>query len=256
MNGGSQRHSPSMYVCVCTHWTPNNPELSAAWRNFASSCPQWCCSRRIVFDLLCAYQCWQQDDEQVKRAFDNLVEWIGALEGVQDPTDELMDFGRSLLNTFLIELTMASDPGFLFSKLARPSTHRCSPDGQLCDGSPTSRGSARNPTHFAMPTMSYLWTRGIYMQCVLEKELVTIQASIKKRQRGCRTPLMNADDGNSIQSATSHQSPQAAHRAADAPPDVLKLPDEIVGKDDGAYPPTTLDCGATKHRQLCLGPVI
>ncbi|ESS55360.1 hypothetical protein TCDM_13174 [Trypanosoma cruzi Dm28c] len=60
-----------------------------------------------------------------------------------------------------------------------------------------------------MPTMSYLWTRGVYMQCASERELLTIQAPFKKRPRGCRTPLMNADDGNSIQFATSHQSPQA-----------------------------------------------
>ncbi|ESS61213.1 putative cytochrome P450 [Trypanosoma cruzi Dm28c] len=36
----------------------------------------------------------------------------------------------------------------------------------------------------------------------------------------------------------------------------FKLPDEIVGKGDGAYPPTTLDCGTTKHRQFHFGPVI
>ncbi|KAF8284875.1 hypothetical protein TcBrA4_0043600 [Trypanosoma cruzi] len=87
-------------------------------------------------------------------------------------------------------------------------------------GHPAFRRSARNPTHFAMPTMSYLWTRGIYMQCAPERELITIQALIKKRQRGCRTPLMNAGDGGSIQSATSHQSSQAAHRTADVPPDL------------------------------------
>ncbi|KAF5214974.1 hypothetical protein ECC02_012381 [Trypanosoma cruzi] len=50
VNGGSQRHSLSISVCVITHWTPNNPELSAAWRNFASSCPQGCCTRLIVFE--------------------------------------------------------------------------------------------------------------------------------------------------------------------------------------------------------------
>ncbi|KAF8293666.1 hypothetical protein TcBrA4_0072710 [Trypanosoma cruzi] len=81
-----------------------------------------------------------------------------------------------------------------------------------------------------MPTMSYLWTRGIYMQCVLEKELVTIQASIKKRQRECRTPLMNADDGSSIQPATSHQSSQAAHRTADAPPYISNCPTKSSGR--------------------------
>ncbi|ESS54954.1 helicase-like protein [Trypanosoma cruzi] len=71
----------------------------------------------VVFDLRCAYQCWQQDDEQVKIAFDNLVEWIGVLEGGQDPTDRVMNLGRSLLNTFRMQLTMASDPGIRLSKL-------------------------------------------------------------------------------------------------------------------------------------------
>ncbi|RNC39534.1 helicase-like protein, partial [Trypanosoma cruzi] len=71
----------------------------------------------VVFDLRCAYQCWQQDDEQVKLALDNLVEWIGVLEGLQDPTDRFMNLGRSLLNTFRMQLTIASDPGIRLSKL-------------------------------------------------------------------------------------------------------------------------------------------
>ncbi|KAF8290224.1 hypothetical protein TcYC6_0005060 [Trypanosoma cruzi] len=81
-----------------------------------------------------------------------------------------------------------------------------------------------------MPTLSYLWTRGIYLQCAPQRELLTIQAPIKKRQRGCRTPLMNADDGSPIQSATSHQSPQAAHRTADAPPDLSDCPTKSSGR--------------------------
>ncbi|KAF8277049.1 hypothetical protein TcYC6_0016850 [Trypanosoma cruzi] len=71
----------------------------------------------VVFDLRCAYQCWQQEDEQVKLAFENLVEWIGVLEGWQDPTDRFMNLGRSLLNTFRMQLTIASDPGIRLSKL-------------------------------------------------------------------------------------------------------------------------------------------
>ncbi|RNE95722.1 structural maintenance of chromosome protein 4, partial [Trypanosoma cruzi] len=71
----------------------------------------------VIIDLRCAYQCWRQDYEQVKLAFDNLVEWISALEGLQDPTDRIMKLGRSLLNTFRMQLTIASDPGILFSKL-------------------------------------------------------------------------------------------------------------------------------------------
>ncbi|RNC34847.1 hypothetical protein TcCL_Unassigned02327 [Trypanosoma cruzi] len=70
-----------------------------------------------VFDLRCAYQCWQQDDEQVKLVFENLVEWIGVLEGGQDPTDRFMNLGRSLLNTFRMQLTIAFDPGIRLSKL-------------------------------------------------------------------------------------------------------------------------------------------
>ncbi|PWU88485.1 hypothetical protein C4B63_72g112 [Trypanosoma cruzi] len=81
-----------------------------------------------------------------------------------------------------------------------------------------------------MPTLSYLWTRGIYMQCAPERELLTIQASIKKRPRGCRTPLMNAGDGSPIQSATSHQSSQASHRTADAPAYISNCPTQSSGR--------------------------
>ncbi|RNC52939.1 hypothetical protein TcCL_ESM09779 [Trypanosoma cruzi] len=41
---------------------------------------------------------------------------------------------------------------------------------------------------------------------------------------------MNADDGSAIQSATSHQSSQAAHRAADAPPDISNCPTKSSGR--------------------------
>ncbi|KAF8288135.1 hypothetical protein TcBrA4_0012720 [Trypanosoma cruzi] len=71
----------------------------------------------VIIDLRCAYQCWRQDNAQVKLAFGNLVEWIGALEGLQDPTDRIMNLGRSLLNTFRMQLTIASDPGIRLSKL-------------------------------------------------------------------------------------------------------------------------------------------
>ncbi|RNC48742.1 structural maintenance of chromosome protein 4 [Trypanosoma cruzi] len=70
----------------------------------------------VIIDLRCAHQCRQQDNEQVKLAFGNLVEWISALEGLQDPTDRIMNLGRSLLNTFRMQLTIASDPGIRLSK--------------------------------------------------------------------------------------------------------------------------------------------
>ncbi|EKG05877.1 SH3 domain protein, putative [Trypanosoma cruzi] len=77
-----------------------------------------------------------------------------------------------------------------------------------------------------MPTLSNLWTGGIYMQCAPERELLTIQAPFKKRQRGCRTPPMNAGDGSPSHSATSHY----LHRAADAPPDVSNCPTQSSGR--------------------------
>ncbi|KAF5221327.1 hypothetical protein ECC02_005569 [Trypanosoma cruzi] len=81
-----------------------------------------------------------------------------------------------------------------------------------------------------MPTMSYLWTRGIYMQCAPQKELLAAQMAVKKRQWGCRTPLMNAGDGSPIQSATSGYYAQASHRAADAPPDLSNCPTQSSGR--------------------------
>nr|AAV31600.1 putative GAG protein [Trypanosoma cruzi] len=71
----------------------------------------------VVFDLRCAYQCWHQAEDQVLLAFDNLVEWIGVLEDCRDPTDRIMNLGRSLLNTFRMQLTIASDPGIPLSTL-------------------------------------------------------------------------------------------------------------------------------------------
>ncbi|RNF15645.1 phosphatidylinositol 3-related kinase [Trypanosoma cruzi] len=41
---------------------------------------------------------------------------------------------------------------------------------------------------------------------------------------------MNAGDGSPIQSATSHQSAQASHRAADAPPDLSNRPTKSSGR--------------------------
>ncbi|KAF8300772.1 hypothetical protein TcYC6_0058970 [Trypanosoma cruzi] len=52
----------------------------------------------------------------------------------------------------------------------------------------------------------------------------------EKRQWGCRTPLMNADDGSSIHSTTSHHYAQAAHRTADAPPDLSNCPTQSSGR--------------------------
>ncbi|RNC46071.1 dispersed gene family protein 1 (DGF-1) [Trypanosoma cruzi] len=52
-----------------------------------------------------------------------LIAWIGAVEAERDPTDRFMSFGRTLLQAFRMQLTIASDPGIPLSNiLARPCT--------------------------------------------------------------------------------------------------------------------------------------
>ncbi|KAF8277326.1 hypothetical protein TcBrA4_0109710 [Trypanosoma cruzi] len=49
----------SFNVCLRVHTLDTKqPGISAAWRNFASSCPQWCCGRRIVFERLLHHTLW------------------------------------------------------------------------------------------------------------------------------------------------------------------------------------------------------
>ncbi|KAF5224406.1 hypothetical protein ECC02_002662 [Trypanosoma cruzi] len=81
-----------------------------------------------------------------------------------------------------------------------------------------------------MTTMSYLWTRGVYMQRAPQKELLAAQMAVKKRQWGCRTPLMNAGDGSPIQSATSGYYTRTLHRTADVPPDLSNCPTQSSGR--------------------------
>ncbi|EKG04308.1 hypothetical protein TCSYLVIO_004634 [Trypanosoma cruzi] len=122
-----------------------------------------------------------------------------------------------------MQLTIASDPGIRLSKMrarlytAVYQTNTYARATQpLVDRRETQRTVRCQQCHIFGHEAS---------TCnVLEKELITIQASIKKRQRGCRTPLMNAGDGSSI------QSPQAAHRAADAPPYFSNCPTQSSGR--------------------------
>ncbi|ESS61268.1 hypothetical protein TCDM_11150 [Trypanosoma cruzi Dm28c] len=209
----------------------------------------------VIIDLRCAYQCWQQDNEQVKLAFDNLVEWISALEVLQDPTDRIMNLGRSLLNTFRMQLTIASDPGIRLSKLrARLYTavHQTDAYARAAQLFFDRRETQRT----VLCQRCHIFGHEASTCNVLEKELLTIQAPFKKRQRGCRTPLMNAGDGSSIHSTTSHQSSQASHRAADAPPYISNCPPQSSGGAMELIRKRRSTCGTTKHRHLRFGPVI
>ncbi|KAF8294832.1 hypothetical protein TcBrA4_0070350 [Trypanosoma cruzi] len=84
----------TLFHCMfaCSHTgRQNNPELSAAWRNFASSCPQWCCSRRIVFDPGAHTNAGNRTTSRLNLPLTIWSSDIGVLEGWQDPIDELMD---------------------------------------------------------------------------------------------------------------------------------------------------------------------
>ncbi|ESS62611.1 hypothetical protein TCDM_09719 [Trypanosoma cruzi Dm28c] len=70
-----------------------------------------------------------------------------------------------------------------------------------------------------------------HLHAICAREGITHNTGVhQKTARGCRTPLMNADDGSPIHSTTSHQSSQAAHRAADAPPDLSNCPTKSSGR--------------------------
>ncbi|KAF8282563.1 hypothetical protein TcBrA4_0081410 [Trypanosoma cruzi] len=192
-----------------------------------------------IIDLRCAYQCWQQDNEQVKLAFDNLVEWISALEGLQDPTDRIMNLGRSLLNAFWMQLTIASDPGIRLSKLRAPRLlHRCSPDGHLCEGDPASRGFGRRNQRTVRCQRCHTYGHKASTCNVCPRGNYSQYRRPSKNGRGAAgTPLMNAGDGSPIQpQPTSHQSSQASHPHRRCSTLYFKLPDAIVGKGNGAYP--------------------
>ncbi|RNC35072.1 hypothetical protein TcCL_Unassigned02076, partial [Trypanosoma cruzi] len=106
----------------------------------------------------------------------------------------------------------------------------------------------------AMSIFSHLCTRRIYVQRAQrsQMELLAAQMAIKKRQRSCLPP-MKANEGSLH--PFHHFPPILTGVAQDRRHSIrsFKLPDAIVEKSNGAYPPTTLDCGTTKHRHPALG---
>ncbi|KAF8277285.1 hypothetical protein TcYC6_0016420 [Trypanosoma cruzi] len=67
------------------------------------------------------------------------------------------------------------------------------------------------------------------MQRASQKGFPELQTNVKKTARGC-PPLIKADDGSPIQSATPGYYAQASHRAADAPPDITNCPTQSSGR--------------------------
>ncbi|ESS66080.1 cytochrome P450 [Trypanosoma cruzi Dm28c] len=189
----------------------------------------------VIIDLRCAYQCWQQDNEQVKLAFDNLVEWISALEGLQDPTDRIMNLGRSLLNTFRMQLTIASDPGIRLSKLrarlytAVHQTDAYARAAQLFVDRRETQRTVRCQRAISLDT------RHLHAMCAREG-ITHNTGALQKTAEG----LLHAahECGRRQPHPTRHLPPIRTGVAPRRRCSTLyfKLPDAIVGKGNGAYP--------------------
>ncbi|RNC40526.1 helicase-like protein [Trypanosoma cruzi] len=134
-----------------------------------------------------------------------------------------MKLGRNLLQAFRLQLILASEPSIPLSRLS---------------------ARLRITAIVAMSIFSHLCTRRIYVQRAQrsQMELLAARMAIKKRQRSCLPP-MKANEGSlhpfhHFPPILTGVAPRRRHSIR-----YYKLPDEIVWKGNGAYPPTTLDCG-------------
>ncbi|RNC34109.1 selenocysteine-tRNA-specific elongation factor [Trypanosoma cruzi] len=193
-------------------------------------------------------------DAQVQVAFDGLVSCRRALEIARDPTDQLMDFGRALLRTFRMQIMMASDPGIPLPKL-RDRLH------MAVHGADT----------FARATQPLVSRRATQQQqqrllrcrlcriCGHDASACNVRSAARRNDLQHGRPPKNGE-GLPAAYEGGRMQPHpflygvAPHRRCSARS--LKLPDAIVDKGSGAYPPTTLDCGTKNHRHLRFGPAI
>ncbi|RNC41151.1 selenocysteine-tRNA-specific elongation factor [Trypanosoma cruzi] len=211
----------------------------------------------VVLGLRGAYNYWQQADDQAQLVVDSLFAWMCALEAERDPTDRFMNFGRILLQAFRVRLMTASDPGIpLFNILAR-----------LCT-------AVHEADTFARATQPLAERRGtqISLRCqmchIYGHDVPT--CNVRDKTGGSYSqhgwPLKTAEgllaasyESGRRQPHLFHHLPPlrtgiASHRRCSTRS--FKLPDAIVEKGNGAYPPTTLDCGTTEHRHPRLGSVV
>ncbi|RNC38261.1 putative cytochrome P450 [Trypanosoma cruzi] len=105
--------------------------------------------------------------------------------------------------------------------------------------------------------MSCLWTRHVYTQRAQRSpEETTCRADGRQKTA---EELPAAYESGRRQPHPFHHIPP--FRTGVAPRRrcsirSFKSPDAIVEKGDGAYLPTTLDCGTTNDRHPCFGPAI
>ncbi|KAF8289805.1 hypothetical protein TcYC6_0009140 [Trypanosoma cruzi] len=200
---------------------------------------------------------WKRADDQAQLLFDSLVAWIGALEAERDPTDRFMNFGRILLQAFRMQLMMASDPGFpLFNILVRLYT------------------AVHQTDTFARATQISLERRGtqISLRCQLRRVYghVTSKSNVRNATGGSYSQRGRPSRNSEGLLAASYESGRRRlHSFHHLPPlrtevaphrrcsiRYFRWLNAIDEKGNGAYPPTTLDCGTANHRHLRFGPAI
>ncbi|RNC35840.1 selenocysteine-tRNA-specific elongation factor, partial [Trypanosoma cruzi] len=182
-----------------------------------------------------SYKCLHQADAQVQPAFDGLVLCRCALETERDPADCFMDLFRALLQTFQLHIMMTTESSVPISELrARLRTQQqrslrcrlcriCGRDASTCNVRSTDRG---NCSQRRWPSKT-------------AEGLPAAYGSGRRQPHPFHylPPILTGS---------------APHRRRTIR--YFKLPDPIVEKGNGAYPPTTLDCGTTEHRHLRFEP--
>ncbi|RNF12694.1 selenocysteine-tRNA-specific elongation factor [Trypanosoma cruzi] len=187
-----------------------------------------------------------------------MVAWICALEAERYLTDRFMNFGRTLLQAFRMQLMMASDPGIpLFNILAR-----------LCT-------AVHQTDTFARATQPLAGRRGtqISLRCQLCHfyRPVTSKSNVRDATEGGYSQRGRPSrNGVGLLAASCESGRRQLHPFHHLPPipreevaphrrcsiRSFKLPEEIVERGNGAYLLTTLDCGTAKHRYHRFGPAI
>ncbi|EKF33277.1 hypothetical protein MOQ_002858 [Trypanosoma cruzi marinkellei] len=70
----------------------------------------------VLVEIRDAFNHWNQEGDQTKLAYENLVLWLGVLGMDREPVDRFMHSGRMLLQAFRMQLMRASDPSIPLSK--------------------------------------------------------------------------------------------------------------------------------------------
>ncbi|KAF8289973.1 hypothetical protein TcBrA4_0134820 [Trypanosoma cruzi] len=134
-------------------------------------------------------------DAQVQVAFDSLVSCESAQEAERDSIEQFMKLGRSLLNTFRLQLILASEPSMPLSRLsARPC-----------------KNSDRCDVNF----FTFIYTTHLRATCAAQPDGITCSADgHQKTAEG----LPAAYEGERRQSPSIPPLPTSLHRQRTEPP--------------------------------------